>query len=75
MKDKQCNIKKKRNRAKEPRFPTPRKREMLEWTLRDLLARESWLTMGQTRRLFSYGYRLLNGKAGEKFFARIRGEA
>jgi len=65
----------KKRKTKEPRFPTPRKMEILEWTLRDLLAKNPWLTMGQTRRLFSYGYRRLNGKRGEEFFARMRGEA
>ena len=65
----------KKKKLKEPRFPTPRKKELLEWMLRDLLAKNPWLTCGQCRRLFSYGYRMLYRKGADIFFKKMRGEA
>jgi hypothetical protein len=62
-------------KQKEPRFPTPRKKELVEWMLRDLLIKEPWLTAVQCRRVFSYGYRLLYGKNFDKLYKKVKGEA
>jgi len=70
VKDKQCNIKGK----KEPRFPTPRKKEIVEWLVRDISAKYPELTLGQIRRVFSYGYRTLYGKHAKAMFCKIMGE-
>ena len=70
MKDKQCNIK----RKKEPRFPTPRKKEIVEWLVRDISAKYPELTLGQIRRVFSYGYRMLYGKQAELLLRKMLSE-
>jgi hypothetical protein len=50
-------------KIKEPRLATPRKQELVAWILRDMMAREPRLTLGQARRVFSYGYMMLRKKA------------
>ncbi len=56
-------------KAREPRLPTPRKSELVAWALRDIMTRGPGLTLGQARRVFSYGYMILRDKKrAEKLF-------
>jgi len=64
----------KAKKVKEPRMPTPRKQELVAWALRDMLTRAPSLTLGQARRVFSYGYMSLRKKTtAEKVFQSARG--